>query len=193
MSRNDGLFTPIELTGSNYILRVGQGDWKIVISRLYYSVVYRGLCVSLVLLSALEFLIIVLGAYSVWWSRGIQLVLVLMVILGFLVRVAVRGYSVFLVETKSILDTLRTLTAVFLLVISLLLPETVGKFIAGMGVLVIVLHTALDLYYLHLTLKAITHTDMNIFDLNEMSDMDDKKITRQPDKKNTGILPEDSE
>ena len=167
------LFSPVDVLGTNYLLKADQNERKVQMSRIYFSTAYRFLYLLAIFLSLVcaVWILLQLTFVRIWMLAGIEGLIICMLIGDVLWVLGTQGAGAFFREWKNIADSIVTAAAVCLLILGLLEDWELEE-LAGLSLSVI--KCCIQYWRLRILLKGMHTSSMSVIDLDEMSHDDNK-------------------
>ena len=169
--QHDGLVNPIEVVGTNYLLRIGQNACKLRMTRCYYSVAYKAFYIGIVLLSALLLLYFLFDVrtHPAPWSFVAGEVVVSVLVCADLVFVAaLQGWKAYFTYWKNLIDFGVAITCLGLIVASAFLQGFSQHLDEALTLGLLGVRTVVQYVRLLILVKNLRKTEQSIIDLNEM-------------------------
>lgn len=172
---HQGLFSGIEVVGISYLLKVGQNECRTQMSRVYYSLLYRAMYISIIVVSAgcIFYGFLQLGeSVADFRCFAIELLICCFLFIDITWRSAICGVTLFFKTWKNLLDLALVAACSVIVVAGFLEGEYSGiASISAMGLAVL----RTSAHYVHLVslLKSMRSPATNVIELNDMSDSQD--------------------
>ena len=168
-----GLFSPLEVVSTNALLKIQQDQCKVNLSRIYYSVIFKIFYLSLVALSLICIGITLLENIPSGIVFLIELTVTLMLIFDTVFRGFMLGWLLFIKQFWNILDLLVNILSICLFWIGFETKGGIGEIDSITAILIIIVRTAFQFSRLVLTLRKKKEQDIQIIDLNGISEGDE--------------------
>jgi hypothetical protein len=188
-----GLFSPLEVVSTNNLLKIQQDQCKIVMSRLYFSNVFKIYYISLIVL-----LITVISLLLIHIPTTSKLIFLLEIIITCCLFVEtlfkgfMQGWLNYFKQFWNILDSLVTVGSIILLWIGADISQGIGAIDDISASLAIIIRCGIQLFRLIMVIKRKGEQDVQIIDLNGISEGDEAPQNTEknfrPQKKTTNNL-----
>lgn len=169
-----GLFSPLEVVSTNNLLKIQQDQCKIVMSRLYFSNVFKIYYISLIVL--LVIVISLLLFHIPTTNRLIfllEIIITCLLIIEALYKGFMQGWVLYIKQIWNILDFLVIIGSIVLLWIGADIDQGIGAIDDVSASLIIIVRCGIQLFRLFMVIKKKGEQDVQIIDLNGISEGDE--------------------
>ena len=169
-----GLFSPLEVVSTNNLLKIQQDQCKIVMSRLYFSNVFK---IYYILLMALLLIVISLLLIHIPTTSKLiflfEIIITCCLVLETLFKGFMQGWLNYIKQFWNILDSLVTIGSIILLWIGADVSQGIGAIDDISASLAIIIRCGIQLFRLVMVIKRKGEQDVQIIDLNGISEGDE--------------------
>jgi hypothetical protein len=169
-----GLFSPLEVVSTNNLLKIQQDQCKLKMSRIYYSSLFKVFYSCLIGLSLISMFLSFVQFYSDHKMIFLlEVTVTMLLVFEAVYRGFMQGWNEYVRQVWNIVDVFVTIASIALLWVGHSIGGGVGRIDTLSATSAIVVRTAVQLVRLILALRKRSDQDIQIIDLNGISEGDE--------------------
>lgn len=170
-----GLHSPNDVVSTNNLLRIEQDQCKIKMTRLYYSSIFKAFYCGLIILSTVCIAVSLIQFYqNSKFLLMTEAFLTIMLAFEIFYRMYMQSCRIYLEQKWNILDIIIVIFSILLLWVGIDIGGGVGEIDTVTAVLIIITRSLVMVFRLISSIKKKKDQEVQIIDLNDMSEMDDE-------------------
>lgn len=181
-----GLFTPVEVVSTNNLLRIEQDQCKLQMSRIYYSNIFKIFYFAMIIISIVCIGVSLFQLYNTsLFLHIIEALVTVLLIFETIYRCIMQGWKNYFEQKWNLVDIGVIIASIGLLWVGVKIGGGIGEIDSVTAVIIIITRTLVQFLRLISSIKKKKEQDVQIIDLNDISESDDtikkdKKIKEQP-------------
>ncbi|OMJ74676.1 hypothetical protein SteCoe_26355 [Stentor coeruleus] len=169
-----GLFTPVEVVSTNNLLRIEQDKCKLQMTRIYYSNLFKIFYFVVIIISIVCIGVSLFQLYNTsLFLHTIEALVTVLLIFETIYRCIMQGWKNYLEQKWNLVDIGVIIASISLLWVGVKIGGGVGEIDSVTAIIMIVTRTLVQCLRLISSIKKKKEQDVQIIDLNDISESDD--------------------